>query len=159
MTHTGEGNMAANLTELLSGLARHRATVIACREDEQLAEAALRETPEYKALDLARCQRKAADVAVAGYTADLCEAALDAFAATGDKAPAKGVAIKLYKVYRYETDVAREWCMANAPALLVLDVKRFEKTAEQLVGAPVTIESEPRPVIAADLSDYLGEAT
>ena len=147
--------MGTILTELLAGLARHRATVIACREDEQLAEAALRETPEYKALDLARCLRKAADVAVAGYTADLREAALDAFAATGDKAPARGVSIRMFKRYEYDAETARDWCMANAPALLALDVRRFESIADKLLGAPVTIESEPRPVIAADLGEYL----
>ena len=159
MTHAREGNMGTMLSELLSGLARYRATVDACREDEQLAEAALRETPEYKALDLARCQRKAADVAVTGYTADLREAALDVFAATGNKVPARGVTIRMFKRYKYDAETARDWCLANAPALLALDVRRFESVADKLLGAPVTIESEPRPMIAADLSEYLGRVT
>ena len=143
--------MRENLTTLAIVRQQQEQYKAAQAECETLVQA----TPEYKALLAAQQASKEAGVAVSAFSDAVREAALEAFRATGDKAPEKGVAIKMYKVYRYDSEVARLWCISNAPGLLALDSKRFEKAAELLPDAPVTIESDPRPTIASDLGEYL----
>jgi hypothetical protein len=115
----------------------------------------LRETTEYQALATAKQARLDIDRAVTLAASAVREAALAEFRQTGDKAPAKGVSIRLFKTYKYDATEAINWCALNAPTFLAIDAKRFERAAEQLDGAPVTIEYDPQPAIAGDLSEYL----
>lgn len=82
--------------------------------------------------------------------------ALAVYRETGNKSPAPGISIKLYKVLRYDPDDALVWARRNSPALVIetLDTKGFEKVAVTL-GAPVSEEEEPRVTIARDLSALL----
>lgn len=75
---------------------------------------------------------------------------------TGNKAPAEGVSIKIFKILRYDPDEAMTWAKHNAPHLVVesLDIKRFEKVATTL-GAPVEEIEDPRVTISKDLSALL----
>jgi hypothetical protein len=129
-------------------------------DDAKTAEAEqdllLRETAEYQALTTAKQARQDIERAVSLAASTVRESALAEFRQTGDKSPAKGVSIRLFRVYKYDPTEAINWCMLNAPTFLAVDAKRFEKAAEQLPGAPVTIEYDPQPAIASDLSEYLG---
>ena len=75
---------------------------------------------------------------------------------TGNKNPAEGVSIKIFKLLRYDPDEALKWAMNHAPNLVVtsLDIKKFEKVATTL-GAPVEEIEDPRVTIAKDLSALL----
>ena len=107
--------------------------------------------PAFWPLSAASASRSAVSLAASAVR----EAALAEFRQTGDKAPAKGVSIRLFKTYKYDATEAINWCALNAPTFLAIDAKRFERAAEQLDGAPVTIEYDPQPAIAGDLSEYL----
>ena len=56
---------------------------------------------------------------------------------------------------------AREWCLKNFPAVLVVDNKAFESVAKmKLANIPAeiaTVEQEPRVQITSDLSAYGGQ--
>ena len=69
---------------------------------------------------------------------------------TGNKRPAPGVGIRVYRHLRYDMQEAANWCWRNAPALLMLDTKAFEKTAITL-GAPVEEVEEVTAIIAKEL--------
>lgn len=85
-------------------------------------------------------------------------AALNAYVATGDKTPAGGVTIKIWKDVAYAVDAVTNWARSNMPMLLTLDKVRFEKAARSGLlspDAPVSIIDDPRAQIASDLSGYL----
>jgi hypothetical protein len=142
------------LTDTLKELALLRRQQLDQAQTVAEAEALLHDTPEWQAYEQATNQRRAITEALDATTTAVRQAALDAYKASGDKAPAKGVSIKLFKRYVYDQDQTREWCMAYAPTFLTVDAKRFEKAAETLDGAPVRVEYDPRPAIAGDLSEY-----
>lgn len=144
------------LRNALQALARDRATLADLKTQEQAAQAALEATPEYQALAAVKTYRQKAEFAVEQESAAVRDYALIEFKRSGDKSPANGVTVKLYKKLRYNNAHVFDWLMVNAPALLTIDTKRFEKSAEA-IGAPVEIEHEPRPTIATDLSEYLPE--
>ena len=85
---------------------------------------------------------------------------VEAYRATGDKNPTPYTSIRLYKFLVYDRDAVLIWCKANAPTFVIesVDIKRFEKAADSLDGAPVTVEMDPRPTIASDLSGAEGPA-
>jgi hypothetical protein len=142
------------LTDTLKELALLRRQQLEQAQAVTEAEAALHDTAEWKAFEAATAQKRALTEALDATTAQVRQAALDAYKASGDKEPAKGVTIKLFKRFVYDQDATREWCMAYAPTFLTVDAKRFEKAAETLDGAPVRVEYDPRPTIATNLSEY-----
>lgn len=85
------------------------------------------------------------------------DTAMRGFAETGSKKPFVGVAIKEFITLQYDPVAALVWARSNAPEVLVLDAKAFEKTAV-VRGAPVTVVKEPRAQIDRDLSGYLADA-
>jgi hypothetical protein len=119
------------------------------------AEAALHDTPEWERYEEMRGEVQAVNELLSTLLMTVKYDALSAYQATGAKQPESGVTIKMYSVLKYDLDTAEDWCRENAPTLLSLDVKRFEKAAKTLPGAPVEIEQEPRATIASDLSAYL----
>jgi hypothetical protein len=141
----------------LSLLARLREQEAQCKADVIAAQATLEATAAYQALEAARERERQVQHVILTHTRALRDGIKTVFEMTGDKAPLPGVQIKLYKRYVYDHDTTRDWLMFNAPAYLTIDAKRFEKAAETLDGAPVTIENDPRPAIASDLSEYLSE--
>ena len=64
--------------------------------------------------------------------------------------------IKVYQVVHYETPEAMAWCIEHARKYLKLDESAFEKGAPVLIdlGAPVTLDKEPRVTISSNLSAY-----
>lgn len=73
-----------------------------------------------------------------------------AYAATGDKAPAKGVGIRERIVLTYDANIAFEFAKAHKIALN-LDVPTFEKIAKADRPNFVKITTEPQATIAQDL--------
>ena len=82
---------------------------------------------------------------------------LQAFAETGNKKPAPGAGIRMKTNVKYVVADLRDWALAHANFLLVLDPKKVDKMAEDLAGAPIEIEYIPETTIATDLGAYLEE--
>ena len=80
----------------------------------------------------------------------LRELTLQAYAETGDKAPAVGVGIRERTVLTYDGKVAFDWAKAHKMALK-LDSKAFEKIAKADPPDFVKITSEPQATIATNL--------
>ena len=80
----------------------------------------------------------------------LRELTLQAYAETGDKAPAVGVGIREMTVLTYDGKVAFDWAKAHKMALK-LDTTAFEKIAKADPPDFVKITTEPQATIATEL--------
>ena len=80
---------------------------------------------------------------------------LESYLATGNKKPIDGASVRVMTKLNYSLPEATEWAKDNAPALFVLDVKKFEKVAVEMGCPVVTEEQTPQATIATDLSSYL----
>ena len=87
---------------------------------------------------------------VAEEEAALRELTLQAYAETGNKAPAVGVSVKLFDVLNYNPDEAKKWALEHRVALK-FDTATFEKIAKVDKPDFVTITEEPRAQIAQSL--------
>ncbi len=106
--------------------------------------------------DLYRAKKDAED-ALAAAEAALREAAVAEYVATGSKAPAPGVGIRVTKGLQYDAAQAFAWAKDTGMAL-VLDKKAFEKIAPAAnLPFVVTIEV-PSATIATDLDAALATA-
>jgi len=85
---------------------------------------------------------------------ELKEMAIVLYEETKEKKPIDKVEIKIFKKIKYDLVKALAWCRENAPSLLIVNKKRFEKMAVEL-GAPVEVKEEARCAIGTDLSAYL----
>ena len=127
---------------------------------EAKAEAALKNTPEHRAYEVAQ-ERTAATLAELRHAeAAARELAVKAYAETGSKKPARGVKVAVYERVLYDHDEALAWCKAKAPALVceALNEQACRKTALHLPGAPIEVTSDPRARLDADLGPLLTEA-
>ena len=144
------------LKEALKTLAKERQALQLERDLLAEAEADLHKTSEYHfwtirkgALDLANQDVQRAEAAVR-------IAAVETYFATLNKKPAPGVQIRLYRGIDYDPVQLLTWCKTNAPTLVVESLKDgFLQAVKNLPGAPIDITDEPRPQIAADLSQYM----
>lgn len=80
----------------------------------------------------------------------LRELTLQAYAETGNKAPAVGVGIRERTVLTYDNKVAFDWAKAHKMALK-LDISAFEKIAKADPPDFVKITTEPQAIIATEL--------
>ena len=80
----------------------------------------------------------------------LHELTLQAYAETGDKAPAAGVSVKIFQVLSYDQGEAMKWASEHRVALK-LDTSTFEKIAKVDTPGFVTISEEPRAQISRNL--------
>ena len=80
----------------------------------------------------------------------LRELTLQAYAETGNKAPAPGVGIRELTVLTYDGKVAFDWAKAHTMALK-LDTSAFEKIAKADPPDFVKITTEPQATIATQL--------
>ena len=87
---------------------------------------------------------------------ELRSATLAVYDETGDRKPIDKVEVKIYKTLEYEVPEVLAWCRNNAPSLLIVNRKPFEKTAVE-IGAPVEVKEEAKCTIGIDLSMYLKE--
>ncbi|KKN74746.1 hypothetical protein LCGC14_0387880 [marine sediment metagenome] len=86
----------------------------------------------------------------------LRELALQAYAETGEKAPAPGVGIRELTKLEYDAGVAFDWAKAHKMALK-LDTTAFEKIVKADTPEFVKVTTEPQATIATDLDAILTE--
>ena len=120
---------------------------------------ALKETPEFKALEAAQNAKKEVEENASFLDGFIRKAALEQFNTTKAKPTIAGVTVKIFKLLRYEKAAAESWAREKMPELFKLDEKGFEKYAKAVadtVPVPcVTFEEDPRVEISSDLSMYL----
>lgn len=147
------------LITILHRLAQLRRELEEERRVHDVAEEAVMRTPEYVAMGQSKARLHFKLEAIKSTEEIVRSFAIGAYEDSGNKHPVPGITIKLFTRLQYETECALEWCKAYAPMMVreVLDTKRFEKVATNLIGAPVEVVIEPRPYIDADLSNYLVE--
>jgi hypothetical protein len=147
------------LQDELARLAALRVEADKMKETGFVALAAYRALPEYVAWNAIVEQQGVIATEIGQAERMVHELTLAAFKETGDKAPAPGVSVKLYRRLKYGPELALQWARTAMPALIreVLDVKAFERVAQALgeEGDCWTTEYDPRPTIAGDLSAYL----
>lgn len=85
-------------------------------------------------------------------------AGLHTYLATREMHPHPALGIRNITSLIYDDREAREYCLANLPAVLTVDKKRFEKVAVELGLDFVTLQIEPQVTIATNLSKWLEEA-
>jgi hypothetical protein len=154
MSEQAETPIVRTLPELVELVANQRNEVAGLRAKQAEAIEALALTPESQKLIEIEAQLRAANEGVNNLETELRTQALEAYHQSNNKTPVAGVTIKLFTAVTYVMADALAWCMSNAPTLVraVLDVKSFEKIADKLPGAPVTVEQTPKAYIASDLS-------
>lgn len=148
----------SELRERLAEVARLRWEAYSVETALAEAQNEVAKTPEARRVQALYETRK-------GITAALIEAetlakqeALAEYDETQDKRPLPGVEIKVFKVVEYEELAATMWCQSNAPTMLKLDAKRFERfVKEDILNIPAHVAKvveEPRAQLASDLSEY-----
>jgi septal ring factor EnvC (AmiA/AmiB activator) len=141
---------AANLAAVRQRKARLKEQLSALTE--QLAK-----LPPYQALQTVSEELKRLNKMAEDLEGNLRSAALNWSQETGQtKHPA--FTVKNFQVARYDPAVALDWCYQHFREALTVDAKRFEKAAQALKPAFVTLEVEQRVSIASDLSGFLPEA-
>jgi len=155
--------MSEQLRERLAEVARLRREVADHAERLRIEQAVLDDTPQAQIVAAMREMQKGMVGALAEAETLAKQAALETYDETQDKRPLPGVEIKVFHKVYYNPKDALAWCRANAPNLLVLDAKRFEKgiidgTLLDVPGAVAEIALEPRAQLASDLSEYEEEA-
>ena len=106
------------------------------------------EWEKYNAQTLDNLTQAGADVAVEEQK--LRELTLQAYAETGDKAPAEGVGIRERTVLTYDGKVAFDWAKAHKMALQ-LDKRAFEKIVKADTPDFVKVSTEAIATIATEL--------
>lgn len=144
--------MSTALRDAVQRLALARAATAAVKVvyDDRFAQFKLEHAELIASLDMAKQAEAEAD-------AEVRALAMAAHTASGDKAPAGGVTIKLFTRLRYDAARAFQWAKEKGMCLIPesLDVKAFEKVAGVTPIDFVTTEQEPQVQIAKDLTAYL----
>jgi len=86
--------------------------------------------------------------------ARLRELTIEAYNATGNKAPVPGVSVKIFQTLDYDSKQAFDWAVDHK-IMLKLDVPAFEKMSKMAPETRpgfVTITEEPRAQIASELT-------
>ncbi len=145
------------LTDTLRYVAEWRAIQAKFREAIKECQTALEATPEWAKLQLYQKEERHANEQCIMWEDLAKHDAMRDFKSTGNKAPAPGVTIKVFRQLRYDSDEVLSWCKTNAPTFVreTLDRKSFDEVAHALEGAPIEIIAEPRAQLASDLSAYL----
>ena len=91
---------------------------------------------------------------VSDYEAQLRALTLQAYAETGNKTPAPGVAVREVTKLSYNLQEALDWAIEHKMALK-LDTPAFERIAKASPLPLVTVSQEPQATIASDLNKCL----
>lgn len=143
-----------NLIALVEKVAELRCVSTDAGRFKESAVIALQAMPEYEHLERATETEKKAIGDVLKAEAELKDTALELYKETKEKKPIDKVEVKIFKRLEYDPTEALAWCRTNAPSLLVVNKKPFEKTAVE-IGAPVKVSEEAKCTIGGDLSSYL----
>jgi len=85
------------------------------------------------------------------------ELALRAYDVAGDKRVHPAVQVKMYATLAYDPTNALDYAREHLPGALKLNKQVFEKAAKAIGLDFVTMDQEPRAVIAGDLSKYASD--
>jgi hypothetical protein len=102
----------------------------------------------FTTVEEARTAQEAAEAA-------LRQAVLTIFAQDGNKHPHPATGVRVTSHLVYDAQSITEWARENLPAVLVLDVKTFERVAPHLMVPGVSMVEEPIATIAQDLAAWL----
>lgn len=87
--------------------------------------------------------------------------ALKEYETTNIKQLADGLSIRVYKKVQYDQAEATKWAIANAPTMVKIDGRLFEKHAKAVQDTTpiefVEIYDDPKVAISSDLSSYLSQ--
>ncbi|MDQ2807171.1 MAG: hypothetical protein M3Z04_09730 [Chloroflexota bacterium] len=86
-------------------------------------------------------------------------ATLAAYAATGSKRPHPALGVRLTTRLEYDRAQVTAWAQRHMPAVLTLDIARFEAVARQLAVPEVTVVHEPTATIRTDLTAWTRATT
>lgn len=150
------------IVERLQELARARAVAAEMGGAAGSREAELWATPQWQARQEAYRVWKEQNEKISALECELRDWGIRHYTATGNKAPVKGLIVKLFRLVQYEEANVLAWCKEHASVLIIpasLDKKQFEKAVVSGLAfvseAPAIIIEEPRSQIASDLSGYL----
>lgn len=144
------------LTDLARKVAQHRRDLEAAKGEKQTAEEAMLKSDYGMHFNSACAQAERREKALSVAESELKTAVLSVYAETKEKRPIDRVEVKIFKRLEYDSDKVLKWCRDNAPSLLIVNKKPFEKTAEE-IKAPVKVIEEPKCTLATDMSIYLKE--
>jgi hypothetical protein len=128
--------------------ARHQ--IERAQESVDEADRELRDTPQWKCFSEMTAYKAGIQKMAADLQQTVRALAIEIYAETGDKKVWPGIGIRVSEEIEYDSAEALAWCRENAPGLLVVDTKAFEKVAVAM-GAPVKRIAKITPTIAADL--------
>lgn len=145
-----------NLRKALTELAGERRKLVVLKNELRKAEDVLHDTVAWADFKDIQEDVKAQEHLLATIENGTRQVVVDSYAETGNRNLIEGAKIRIMHRVRYDLLTARNWAMANAPDLLMLDTKRFEKgVTEGVLKAPATIEDEVTATIATDLDFML----
>lgn len=151
---TGTNEALGTCLEMLRA---YREAIVATQEEVQMWEGRIAQTGPGQALQAAKEKLAKLRASAQEIEGNVRDVALHAYQATGNKKPALGVGIRVYKKARYDETAMLGWCKANAPTFVIetVDGKAIDKIASDLKakGAPVEIEETPTATIAKDLGE------
>lgn len=104
-------------------------------------------TALFTTVEEARAAQESAEVA-------LRQAVLAIFAQDGNKHPHPATGVRVTSRLVYDPQAVTAWARENLPAVLVLDVKTFERVAPHLLVPGVSAVEEPIATIAQDLAPW-----
>lgn len=143
-----------DLIPLVERVAKLRKIAHEKADDKTLAFQELEKTVEYTVLQRLKESFEDTMCNLEDAEKELKSASLTLYEETGEKKPTDKVEIKIFKSLEYDALRVLDWCRANAPALLMVNKKPFEKAAVE-IGAPVRVIEEARCTIGKDISAYL----
>ena len=145
-----------NLKDLAKKVAEFRQDVAESKVRKERAEVLMHQTPEGKDAQAADSTLALGHDALIKTEMELKSAVLFVYETDGEKSPIDKVVVKIFRSLKYDTAKILEWCRANAPGVLIVNKKPFEKMAVD-IGAPVEVVEEPKCTLATDMSVYLEE--
>lgn len=125
------------------------------------AREALESTIEYQSLQLLEATKDVLDGEVERQETELRRHAIALHNILGDRKNMVWVGVRAMKRVEYDVAEATEWSRANAPGLLVLDKKAFEKAMKAGIfvtnDVPARVFEELTGTIKSDLSALISE--
>jgi hypothetical protein len=135
----------------------HVAHIKKLRHEEEVLDLTIKErmtlieqTADYQKMLEKKDEKKKLSLILAAEENDLHQQAIMVYKETGNKNPVAGVIIKIFHNLKYDPKAAEEWARVHTPAVFKFDKTSFEKVAVEL-GAPVTVEDDPRAQISSKL--------
>ena len=150
--------------QIVIDLQERRVTKTELEEQLELAQADLQSTPQYARVQSLQEQIAAVRGQLDSLREELDKLALADYNLYGEREIAPGVNIRVERKVLYDLSTARQWCFANYPMALELNVRMFDremkhvdKHASEDVGLPtfVKIEDDPKVTVASDLQSKI----